>query len=450
MPVRTPIIALTLAGLAAGCTDIREAAHERFRDATAHETYAYALDMAGLAGTAAGRDWAAAAERALDEALRVESPFQEEGYLSATTPEALGYRFEALRGHQVVIEARLEPDTAALLFLDVYRAAPADTAEPYRHTASADSGARRLVFEPIRDGTYVLRLQPELLRGGRYSVRIVADASLAFPVDGGSVDDILSVFGDPRDGGRRRHHGVDIFARRNTPVLAAASGTVRSVRTTPVGGRVVWLRDHQRGNTLYYAHLERQLVVRGQRVEVGDTLGLVGNSGNARTTPPHLHFGIYRRGVGPVDPIPFVRRLPTEPLVVRADTALLGRWGRVAAGSVRLRDAPDADGEILGELAGGTPLRVLAAADQWYRVRLPDGRTGFLAAGLAEPTDAPLRSEMLATAATVRDGPDYGAAPMAMLEAGQPVDVLGEFGAFLYVRARTGRAGWLRTDLTAD
>ena len=57
----------------------------------------------------------------------------------------------------------------------------------------------------------------------------------------------------------------------------------------------------------YYAHLERQAVTTGEHVTAGDVVGYVGNTGNARTTPPHLHFGIYRRGEGPIDPLPFVQ-----------------------------------------------------------------------------------------------------------------------------------------------
>ena len=57
----------------------------------------------------------------------------------------------------------------------------------------------------------------------------------------------------------------------------------------------------------YYAHLERPAVTTGEHVTVGDVVGYVGNTGNARTTPPHLHFGIYRRGEGPIDPLPFVQ-----------------------------------------------------------------------------------------------------------------------------------------------
>ena len=74
----------------------------------------------------------------------------------------------------------------------------------------------------------------------------------------------------------------------------------------PLGLSYVWLYDARRGQALYYAHLDSQIVQAGVQVDVGDTLGLVGNTGNARSTSPHLHFGIYRHGEGALDPLPFI------------------------------------------------------------------------------------------------------------------------------------------------
>lgn len=85
----------------------------------------------------------------------------------------------------------------------------------------------------------------------------------------------------------------------------AASGGVAVPGTNRLGGNVVWLRDPARGLTHYYAHLDTVLVASGQRVRRGDTLGTVGNTGNARATPPHLHFGLYDGGA--LDPEPFLR-----------------------------------------------------------------------------------------------------------------------------------------------
>ena len=131
-------------------------------------------------------------------------------------------------------------------------------------------------------------------------------AALTFPVRGRGPSAVKSVFGDARDGGRRDHHGIDIFAPRHTPVLAASAGLVTWVGTNRLGGNVVWVWNAARRQSHYYAHLSRQAVNVGQHVSAGDVVGYVGNSGNAQTTPPHLHFGIYSRGEGPIDPLPYV------------------------------------------------------------------------------------------------------------------------------------------------
>ncbi len=61
----------------------------------------------------------------------------------------------------------------------------------------------------------------------------------------------------------------------------------------------------------YYAHLDRfkKGLRVGDHVERGDLVGYVGNTGNARTTPPHLHFGMYplARAFWPVDPTPYLK-----------------------------------------------------------------------------------------------------------------------------------------------
>jgi len=145
----------------------------------------------------------------------------------------------------------------------------------------------------------------------RYAPRPIA---LVVPVDGVRPGSISSSWGEARSG-HRRHRGVDIFARRGTPVVAAADGEVVSIATLPLGGRVVWVAGD--GATVYYyAHLDRWragLTV-GENVRAGETLGYVGNTGNAATTSPHLHFGIYPawRGFRPIDPAPLLRHARTK------------------------------------------------------------------------------------------------------------------------------------------
>ena len=134
--------------------------------------------------------------------------------------------------------------------------------------------------------------------------------TLEVPVRGVKRPSLHSSFGEPRSG-HRKHAGIDIFAHRGTPVVAAAEGVVVRIGTTDrLGGNTVWVAG--KPSTLYYyAHLDHfasGLHV-GDHVARGDTLGFVGNTGNARTTPPHLHFGMYplARALWPIDPTPLLK-----------------------------------------------------------------------------------------------------------------------------------------------
>jgi murein DD-endopeptidase MepM/ murein hydrolase activator NlpD len=428
----------------AGCEQVEDI-REHFEGSTPREAYEAGLVSAGLAGTALVRDWSDAAQLALAQPVQVDAPFRETGYLATDRPAAVGYRLLVLRGQRVSVAIRLESDTSAKVFVDVYRA-PTDPLEAPSHLVSADSGSRALEFEPRREGHYLIRVQPELLRGGRYTLEIQNEPSLAFPVSGGANRNIQSIFGDPRDGGRRDHHGIDIFVPRGTPVLAATEGTVSGVRQTQRGGKVVWLRDERRGYRLYYAHLDSQLVSNGMSVKIGDTLGLVGNTGNARTTPPHLHFGVYVRGEGPLDPIAFVRRVPTRLPALAVNPSLIGTWTRARRDAIRVRTSPAPNATMLAELPRYTAMRVMAGVAGWYRVQLPDGRMGFVAGELIEEADRPLRREVLAEGRPMRPLPSLAAVAIDSVAAGERIEVLGRFGDFLYVQAPTGRAGWLNQD----
>lgn len=130
--------------------------------------------------------------------------------------------------------------------------------------------------------------------------------ALPVPVEGVAASTIANTWGADRSGGRR-HEGVDIFATRGTPVLSSTRGIVSSIRETGLGGRQVWilgpgLERH------YYAHLEDWAdgLEEGAVVHAGQPLGGVGDTGNARGTPPHLHYGIYGAD-GAVDPLPRLR-----------------------------------------------------------------------------------------------------------------------------------------------
>jgi SH3-like domain-containing protein len=234
---------------------------------------------------------------------------------------------------------------------------------------------------------------------------------------------------------------VDIFAPRGTPVVAATDGEVRRADTTAIGGRVVWLRDAHRRQSLYYAHLETILAPTGTRVRVGDTLGLVGNTGNARTTPPHLHFGIYSRG--PIDPWHHLYQPAGTLQEVTVDLAAVGEWARVRTDEIDLRSAPHPRAEVLAELPRFTAFRVVGGAGAWYRVLLPDGSSGFLSGAVTEDIREPIRGEMAAGRLEIQSEPRPEAPVMAELSSGSPLSVLGTFNGFLYVQASGGKPGWV-------
>lgn len=125
-----------------------------------------------------------------------------------------------------------------------------------------------------------------------------------FPVSGKA--NVGSFWGDDRDGGRRKHKGIDIFAKKGTAVVAIEDGVITSREETKLGGKVLWLRPKGAWWRAYYAHLDEQLVKEGEHVVKGQVIGTVGKTGNARTTPAHLHFGIYTL-FKPIDPLPYVK-----------------------------------------------------------------------------------------------------------------------------------------------
>lgn len=137
-----------------------------------------------------------------------------------------------------------------------------------------------------------------------------------FPVQGSYTysDDYAA----PR-AGTGWHHGNDVFAPVGTPVVAVADGTLSKVGWNDLGGNRLWLTDDG-GAAYYYAHLSAYSAsaVDGAAVRAGDVIGYVGNTGQAATTPPHLHFEIHPSGGvdGPsVDPYPFLQTWEATPQV---------------------------------------------------------------------------------------------------------------------------------------
>ena len=361
---------------ATACTLYRESPSPRA--SSPRDQYENQILGSGLARTPAYTEWSNAGRRALRDRLSIRPSFRELLSFPADRATAVGYRLNLRRGQRVHLE--LERRTAARVFVEIFEEIGAG--EPiFRLVSSSAPNKSQLEFEAKTDGPHVLRIQPELFKGGEVLVSLSTAAALVFPVAGTTARAIGSPFGEARDGGNRQHEGIDIFAPAHTRVVAAAPGIITAVATTPIGGKVVWQEDPQRSVTYYYAHLSSQSVRAGDRVLAGDEIGTVGNTGNARATPSHLHFAVYKPGRVAIDPVPFLFDQPGDPIApLLVDLRALGDVRSARADRVALRTEPATTAASMVSLTRHDDLYVIGGVRDWYRVMLADGRAGFLRA----------------------------------------------------------------------
>ncbi len=104
--------------------------------------------------------------------------------------------------------------------------------------------------------------------------------------------------------GRQFHSGIDIGAKRGTPIYATADGTVKFAGYQSGYGYVVHI-SHGYGYTTVYAHMSKLASRVGQSVKRGDVIGYVGSSG--RSTGPHVHYEVRVNG-NAVNPWPYMTR----------------------------------------------------------------------------------------------------------------------------------------------
>ena len=139
--------------------------------------------------------------------------------------------------------------------------------------------------------------------------------ALVVPVADVPRSALSSNWGDPRGGGTRPHRGLDIMAPLGMPVVAAAPGTIEKMFDSKLGGTTLYLRSRDRRWTYYYAHLAGYApgVREGQAVRAGETLGYVGDTGDAGRGNYHLHFSVSRMQPGErwhegqdIDPYPLL------------------------------------------------------------------------------------------------------------------------------------------------
>ncbi|MDP8959373.1 MAG: peptidoglycan DD-metalloendopeptidase family protein [Actinomycetota bacterium] len=224
---------------------------------------------------------------------------------------------------------------------------------------------------------------------------------LTFPVAGEAS--FVDTFGAPRPGGRA-HQGTDIFAEKLTPVVAAADGLVAH---TGRGGRAGYYAvvEHLDGSRSLYIHLNDDTpgtddgrgepfapgIEEGMAVQAGTVIGYVGDSGNAESTPPHLHFELHLPDGTVLNPYPFLTgsdpglrpRTEGTTLVGHLDpgggfnaglwvfegTVYLGSGGaptRCPSHGVRIIDATDpAAPSLVGSLAAGEEFPGTSTDEVW-------------------------------------------------------------------------------------
>lgn len=395
-----------------------------------HEQYSRKLISAGLAETSMGTIWLNNANNSLQTANKIEVPFQEKGYFAAERAEAIAYVFRLSRGEKINISLVKKPVQQFMVYLDLWEK---NANGEFKLLIAADTLANTIQFDAEKTGDYFLRLQPELLSAGQYTLAIQKGPSLAFPLKSVNRKQIQSFWGAGRDNDSRKHEGIDIFAPFRTPVLAVANGTVTRVNMNNLGGKVVWFRPEGKSYNVYYAHLDEQLVSDGQALAVGDTLGRVGNTGNAINTTPHLHFGIYTAD-GAIDPLAFVdpevKKLPT----VNLPSEVLNSTMRMAE-SMRLNDT---------RYVAGTIVRITGAIQNEYHIQLPNGERNFVRASALLPITKPLQKHKLTRNQEVFDQPMDSALVKHELKIGQTIQVLGNFERYQLVQDDQQRTGWIK------
>jgi peptidoglycan LD-endopeptidase LytH len=159
---------------------------------------------------------------------------------------------------------------------------------------------------PVADGTY--RIAVAVAGGNQKEAGTVELHRHFFPVRGPhGIRGAVGEFNAPRSGGRR-HKGFDVTARCGTPLAAATTGTVVKRAYDPrLDGNYIVIRGLGERQRYWYAHMRHpSRFQRGELVHVGQIVGHTGRTGNAGSTPCHLHFEIHVGG-RPIDPAPYLR-----------------------------------------------------------------------------------------------------------------------------------------------
>ncbi len=203
------------------------------------------------------------------------------------------------------LEAKLASDREAALKAEREKAAKDAAAAKAKAEAAKKTAAAAVMAVPTPSGAVkaLASPSPATARLAGATPVPVGTKKGSCPVNG--PVSFTDTWGAPRSGGRS-HQGVDMFAAMRTPAAAIVDGTLLRRETSSLGGMSVYLKGND-GNEYFYTHLAGYSdVAPGQKVTAGETIGYVGDSGNAKGGPPHLHFEIRSSGV-PINPTPTAR-----------------------------------------------------------------------------------------------------------------------------------------------
>lgn len=317
--------------------------------------------------------WLNAAEFSLNNPLNVGGNFFEKGRFYKNDSTATAYLIELKRGQKINVALYKSTGNNYTVYMDLWEAGDSLLRKPPVFITASDTSLNTLEYAATKNEKLIIRFQQELSAETDYDFEIKTGPVFNFPISPSVKSNIGSLWGVDRDGGVRKHEGIDIFAAKKSPVVAVADGIINSVSENELGGKVIFLRPSNMNYNVYYAHLDSQLVEDGQRVVKGQTIGLVGNTGNARTTVPHLHFGIYTMG-GAIDPLLFVK---TVPAVKKSSADFPLKNNFVTVRSAKLLNDINAK-KAIGLLAKNAQVKVHAIIDNYFRIITSDGRKGFI------------------------------------------------------------------------
>ncbi len=322
--------------------------------------------------------WKNAFENSKRDSIQITLPYSESGIFSEENFNVYSYNIQLKEGERIIVEVEKQTDSA-LVFVDLFQV-KTDSLKSFKLLKSSEDKKSFLSQEIETSGFYKVVVQPQMKLQFPFVLKIYTEPLYVFPVSGGNNKNIQSFWADPRDTGSRSHEGVDIFADRGTPVIAITDGIIESAGERGLGGKQIWLRDELFGKRIYYAHLDKIAVSEGEKVRIGDTLGFVGNTGNAKDLPPHLHFGIYK-SKGAVNPLSFIKK--TEIQTSEMPSSLTKAI--TLKNNAEVRKGPASVFKQFGSLKKNDTLIVLGKNQKWFHIQTADSLKGYVNETVIKP-----------------------------------------------------------------